>query len=67
MTTNANRENSEYPTCHQCGSAHGYKDAHTRPSQCPVCPSASPPATLEDRWECLACGWYFYFDARDHA
>ncbi len=62
MTTAGHRPNEVYPTCQSCGQAHGVKDSHQRPSQCPVCPSASPPAVVDDRWECQACGWTFYFD-----
>jgi ribosomal protein S27AE len=70
MTTNNMRPNEAYPTCRVCGHGHREPDengeyhfseeSQVRPSQCPQCPSASPPAKVENRWECLACGWFMY-------
>lgn len=62
MTMAALRPNLEYPTCMTCGQAHGYRHHFGRPSQCPVCPSASPPVAHEEGFTCLACRWEFRFD-----
>ena len=68
MTTSSHRPNLNYPTCAICGYGHREPDEHgkipcrdDRPSQCPECPSASPPAVVENRWECLSCGWFMYY------